>query len=242
MQPPFPCPTSTWRSDTYPEISPERPELSVKGKTVVITGANEMECCIHRASVTDAEEMKQAAERTGTWDVLIIAAAFLSTPGFIRGSDLDDWWQAFETNVKGTMIVSKAFSLTANASHAALIGITSATNSLPPIMLPTLSAYQSSKLAQAKVLEFVAAENPSMFVASVHPGIVRTLIFDKSGATEKGLPMDTVELAAHFTLWLASPEAAFLKSRLVWANWDVNDLRTIGSVYFESLRKGRPNP
>lgn len=27
-------------------------------------------------------------------------------------------------------------------------------------------------------------------------------------------------------LWLASPEAAFLKSRLVWANWDVDELKS----------------
>jgi hypothetical protein len=27
-------------------------------------------------------------------------------------------------------------------------------------------------------------------------------------------------------VWLASPEAAFLKGRLVWANWDVDELKT----------------
>jgi hypothetical protein len=33
-----------------------------------------------------------------------------------------------------------------------------------------------------------------------------------------------VSLPASFNLWLASPEAAFLKGRFVWANWDVNEL------------------
>ena len=35
---PFPSPTPTWRNTTYPSLSPIRPELSAKGKTVVITG------------------------------------------------------------------------------------------------------------------------------------------------------------------------------------------------------------
>jgi NAD(P)-dependent dehydrogenase (short-subunit alcohol dehydrogenase family) len=38
MQPPFPAPITEWRNDTYAEIDPNRPELSVKNKIVVITG------------------------------------------------------------------------------------------------------------------------------------------------------------------------------------------------------------
>jgi NAD(P)-dependent dehydrogenase (short-subunit alcohol dehydrogenase family) len=35
---PFPTPTKTWHNTTYPSLSPTRPELSAKGKTVLITG------------------------------------------------------------------------------------------------------------------------------------------------------------------------------------------------------------
>jgi len=35
---PFPSPTDAWHDNTYPAISPSRPELSARGKTVVITG------------------------------------------------------------------------------------------------------------------------------------------------------------------------------------------------------------
>ena len=38
MAAPFPSPTSKWHSKTYDSISPSRPELSAKGKTVVVTG------------------------------------------------------------------------------------------------------------------------------------------------------------------------------------------------------------
>lgn len=36
------------------------------------------------------------------------------------------------------------------------------------------SAYTSSKMAQLKVVEYLAAEVPDAFIASVHPGIVET--------------------------------------------------------------------
>lgn len=35
----------------------------------------------------------------------------------------------------------------------------------------------------------------------------------------------TVELPGHFCVWLASPEAKFLKDKFVWANWDVDELK-----------------
>ena len=36
---PFPSPTSTWHTTAHPSISPNRPELSAKDKSVLITGA-----------------------------------------------------------------------------------------------------------------------------------------------------------------------------------------------------------
>lgn len=38
MAAPFPSPTTKWHSNTYDSISPTRPELSAKGKTVLVTG------------------------------------------------------------------------------------------------------------------------------------------------------------------------------------------------------------
>lgn len=88
------------------------------------------------------------------------------------------------------MVAAKVFLPTANPSHAAILGITTGTSGLPPAMLTGLSAYISSKLAQVKFLEFLAAENPNVFVASVHPGMVETSVFRKSGAKAEALPMD----------------------------------------------------
>ena len=36
---------------------------------------------------------------------------------------------------------------------------------------------------------------------------------------------DIVSLPAAFHVWLASPEARFLKGKFLWANWDVDELK-----------------
>ena len=38
MKPPFPSPVAEWHNDTYPALDPTRPEVSARGKTIVITG------------------------------------------------------------------------------------------------------------------------------------------------------------------------------------------------------------
>jgi len=99
-------------------------------------------------------------------------------------------WFLCQTNVKGTMLAIKAFVPTANPSHATVLGVTTGTVALPPAMLPGLSAYMSSKLAQEKLIEFFALEQPNMFAATVHPGMVETAVFTKSGAKAEALPME----------------------------------------------------
>lgn len=48
-------------------------------------------------------------------------------------------------------------------------------------------------------------------------------------------PAFTAKLPAHFTLWLVSQEAAFLKGRTVWANWDVEELKTQAATIPQGL-------
>lgn len=35
-----------------------------------------------------------------------------------------------------------------------------------------------------------------------------------------------MELAGDFIVWLASPEAEFLKGKFIWSNWDVDELKS----------------
>ncbi|GKT46421.1 short chain dehydrogenase citE [Colletotrichum spaethianum] len=180
---------------------------------------------VHAVDITNEEALIKVAAAIGKWDVLILNAGYVSSPSAVAESTSDEWWQSFETNTKGTYLVTKAFLPTANPTHASLVALTTGTTALPAVALPGLSAYMASKLAQTKIIEFLAAENPNIFAATLHPGMVETDIFKKSGAKAEALPMDKVQLPAHFTVWLTSPEAAFLNGRTVWANWDVDELK-----------------
>ncbi|KAK7988066.1 hypothetical protein PG989_008381 [Apiospora arundinis] len=161
-------------------------------------------------------------------------------------STLDDdeyknWWSAFETNVRGPaslarLVVRHASSASSAAAATASEnkdGVREATPTRTPttlIQLSTagalfpangalpMSAYAASKLAAVKVMEYVGAEtDPGVLrVLSVHPGIFP--------GTEGG-PND-VNLPAHFLVWAASQEAEFLRNKLVFATWDVDELVT----------------
>ena len=43
-----------------------------------------------------------------------------------------------------------------------------------------------------------------------------------------------VSLPASFSVWLASPEARFLKGKFLWANWDVDELKAKAKEIEES--------
>ncbi|KAJ5662171.1 uncharacterized protein N7477_009787 [Penicillium maclennaniae] len=179
---------------------------------------------VHAADVTDEKAITEIAAATGTWDVLILAAGYVAGPASIRESSVDDWWKSFETNVKGTMIASNAFLPTANPTHAAVVALTAAVV-FPAARLVNLSAYISSKLTLIKLMEFLAAENPTVFAVALHPGMVDTSILRSSGADPSKLPIDSVDLPAEFMVWLTSSEASFLNGRCAWANWDVEELK-----------------
>jgi hypothetical protein len=53
-----------------------------------------------------------------------------------------------------------------------------------------MSSYNASNLAQIKVVEYLAAEQPNIFAASVHPGIHDTAVLANSGAKPDQVPLD----------------------------------------------------
>ncbi|KAL9005459.1 MAG: hypothetical protein Q9188_001784 [Gyalolechia gomerana] len=148
----------------YAAISPKRAQLTSAGKTVIISGA----------------AMKTIAAEVGTWDVFILNAGYLPKPGPIASAG---YFRVLGSiNVRSIIIAAIAFLPCANKVHATILGVTAAVLVFPPAGTPGLSAYLTLKIAAAKALEYLAAENPSVFVASVHPGMIDTEIFRKSSA------------------------------------------------------------
>lgn len=92
--------------------------------------------------------------------------------------------------MKGSVIPVKAFLPSANPSHAAIIGLTTAVV-FPAAIQPGLSAYTSSKLAVVKLMEHIAAEATSVFAAALNPGVIHTAMLDKVGGDTGSLPVDS---------------------------------------------------
>lgn len=156
-------------------------------------------------------------------DVLVNNAGGLSGVGSLTDVDLDDFWRAFELNVKGPLIVTQSY-LRANQKHSpeairTVINIPSGAAHLP--YAPGAAAYATSKLANAKVVEYLHHEKPEWNVFNMQPGVVATELARQAGRKAP----DSPELPAGLAVWLATqPEARILNGRFVWANWDVTEL------------------
>jgi hypothetical protein len=84
----------------------------------------------------------------------------------------------------------------------------------------------SSKIAQAKLMEFIAHEHPEVFVCSVHPGVVETKMFKEAELMGSSLPRDkgrffwglgvlVASCSVLFSLDLFSPPLYFLLLPLI---------------------------
>ena len=183
------------------------------------------------ADVSKAESVGTAAHHIrvnlGAWDVFANCAAHLPAHTTLAGADEDDWFKAFEINVKFSQLFAKHF-LPKCRPEATYISVNAGACHVPATFLPQASAYSASKLALTKVDEYLAIENPSLRVFTVHPGIIETNMIRKAMQSTGRVPppefFDDASLPANFMVWLASPEADFLKSRYLWANWDVEEM------------------
>ncbi|KAI9716475.1 MAG: hypothetical protein M1812_005370 [Candelaria pacifica] len=182
---------------------------------------------IFSADITDQAGIPQlfkTIEQTiGNIDVLINNAGYLQSPSLSVDMDIDDSWLGFEINVKGTMIMSKAFlkHITANkVKEPIYINVTSAA---ALFTFPSGGAYAAGKAAATRIMDHVQLNHPELRVFNLQPGIVETEMSKKSGFSMKD--SDDVDLPAHFMVWLTSPEAAFLKGRFLFANWDVEEMK-----------------
>ncbi len=129
-----------------------------------------------KASIEKAFSVAVAA--LGNIDVFVSNAGYLSESARVAQLDGEDWWTGFKINVLGSLNAVQAF-LPRATPNAYIINISSGVVHFPAI--PGLSGYATSKLAGTKLLDFVQAENPSLTVFNVHPGVVLTDINIKSG-------------------------------------------------------------
>ncbi|KAJ5180216.1 NADP(+)-dependent dehydrogenase [Penicillium capsulatum] len=206
-------------------------------ETATIIRASHAEVTIqtHETELCDApsvrKAMNQAAADFGGIDILVHCAGVLAPVVPLLEADPAIFLDGYKTTVVGTLVTAQAVVL-ANKTVSAtedkpvtLINLTTAGILFPPF--PGMGAYVSSKMAAVKVLQSFAAENPQVRLHNVHPGLLQTAMSAKLEETIKlPFPYDEISLPADFLVWIASPEADFLRNKIVFASWDVNELKS----------------
>ncbi|CBF79138.1 hypothetical protein AN7074.2 [Aspergillus nidulans FGSC A4] len=205
-------------------------------ETAAIVRASYAEVTVqtHEAELCDASSvrnaMNKAAAEFGGIDILVHCAGSLAPVVPLVEADPATFLDGYKTTVVGTLATAQAVVL-ANRTVSAdedkpvtFINLTTAGILFPPF--PGMGAYVSSKMAAVKILEAFAAENPHVRLHNVHPGFLETAMSAKLGEKIK-LPYayDDISLPADFLVWTASAEAEFLRNKIVFAAWDVDELK-----------------
>ncbi|KAF7181115.1 hypothetical protein CNMCM7691_000244 [Aspergillus felis] len=215
-------------------------------ETAAIVRSSHAEVTIqtYTAELCDASSVRNAMNKVaaefGGIDILVHCAGVLAPVVPLLEADPATFLDGYKTTVVGTLVIAQAVVL-ANKTVSAnedkpvtFINLTTAGILFPPFA--GMGAYVSSKMAAVKLLEAFAAENPQVRLHNVHPGLLKTAMSAKLAETIK-LPYaydDTndrsfctfaVSLPADFLVWIASPEAEFLKNKIVFASWDVDELK-----------------
>lgn len=208
--------TKTWHNKPYPFISPNRPELSVAGKNVVVAGggtgigkataiafaqagaasvsmlgrrverlesaAKEIHAAGANASVfyeradmanrAEAEAaLNKLASKVGKIDVFIWSAGIAPEMAEVKGYSESEFRRGWELIVMGAFNAIQAV-LPLAAPDAKVFNISTGISHINPIK--GIFNYAVTKMAVAKMFDYVAAENPNLHVVNIQPGVVAT--------------------------------------------------------------------
>ncbi|EPE36263.1 NAD(P)-binding Rossmann-fold containing protein [Glarea lozoyensis ATCC 20868] len=203
-------------------ISARKEAILEEVKKDILAINKDIEVLAVPVDVTDKKSVDnlwaKVKENYGTADVLINNAGILNSGG-VGEISADDWWSDFETNVRGTFLVSQGYlKLLGKEKKGSIINLSSA---LALVTMPNTSSYGLSKLAILQLQKFISTEYPNVFAVGIHPGILMTDIVAES---LKPFAKDTYELTGGFAVWLSTEQASFLNGRYVSANWSVDEL------------------
>ncbi|KAK8085407.1 hypothetical protein PG997_006678 [Apiospora hydei] len=250
--------TKQVRRDVYPLLEPTQPELSAKGKTVLITGVSGgigkviaeswaiagasgivitgrkvdvlesiaahiqtlappgsgTKILAHAADITDATSVAAlfaaAASSVGKLDVLINSAGSLAL-GPVGAADPAKFFADFQVNVLGTYLVTHHFLAQADGTGTVISLNTMAIAHV----FPGMAGYTASKLALTRVMDNLHAEQASVRVFMLVPGIVRT---EMTVEALEPYAKDSAWLSGGWTLFLATPRAEWMRGGIVSVN------------------------
>ncbi|CCT67930.1 related to peroxisomal short-chain alcohol dehydrogenase [Fusarium fujikuroi IMI 58289] len=162
------------------------------------------------SDLKSTEHLWKSLESEGTFvDVLVLSAASYGATEKILDGGLSKVWGEFESNF--------------------LVNISTCATYMWSTMGADRPTYGLTKNASTLLLQQIAQDTKrtDMQIVSFHPGGILTDSAKRVGGDSlKGLVFDDENLPGHFSVWAATPEASFLHGRFVWANWDVDELKT----------------
>lgn len=146
-------------------------------------------------SVTDAAAAVE--KEFGRCDIVVNNAGVIGNFALIGDSNPDVWWSVLEVNLRGPYLISHAFlPLLLKTGDAYVVNVSSVGAHL---VGPTLSAYQTSKLAVLRFTQFLDAEYAGRGIISfaIHPGNIPTDIIGGPEGVPENLKQGLHQPTAH---------------------------------------------
>lgn len=149
-----------------------------------------------RSSTEDAAKLVE--KEFGKLDIVVNNAGIFPPVALVADSDPDAWWETWNVNLKGPYLVTRAFLPLLLKGGDKTIVTTSSVGA--HLIGPGLSAYQSSKLAVLRFMQFVAKEYESQGVVTycIHPGNVVTDMAKDAGV---GLGSELLPSMSQLVFW-----------------------------------------
>ncbi|MCI6206639.1 MAG: SDR family NAD(P)-dependent oxidoreductase [Corynebacterium glucuronolyticum] len=122
--------------------------------------------------VTDEESVRQLAERLNSVDLLVNNAGGAKGLDSVADANIDDWMWMYETNVLGTVRVTKAL-LPKLADDAQIINVGSIAGITPYVGGAGYNAAKFGVAALTRVLRLETLDRP-LRVCEINPGRVKT--------------------------------------------------------------------
>ncbi|KAL5003764.1 hypothetical protein BDV10DRAFT_198821 [Aspergillus recurvatus] len=194
------------------------PKVHVFVASTDITKKNEVDNAFEGFITSASEDGNDSAKI----DVLVSNAATTGPMEGVGNVDTDAFLDGVSANLKGALYVAQAFSHHA-ANNAVIIDV----NSMAAYVNfgPRFAAYSIAKLAVYRLWDVLGSVNSGFSVYHTQPGVVDTDMNRAAGGVKAMGYEDQVSLPANFHVWLASPEARFLKGKFLYASWDVEELK-----------------
>ncbi|KAH9902054.1 hypothetical protein F4778DRAFT_791012 [Xylariomycetidae sp. FL2044] len=181
------------------------------------------------ADITSEADVDRAASTVaeafgGALDVLVNNAGRAEAMLPVAASRVDDFWSAWEVNLKGPYLCTRALlPLLTTSDTRTIINVSSAGAHM---LTRGLLGYQTAKFALCRFTEFLVKEyeGQGLVAVALHPGDVLTNMTQVMPAEWRGVFVDKPELAADTMVWLARERREWLSGRFLSATWDMREL------------------